>query len=350
MERPTERPKMRTRTERFKPKVVLVTGRYRKAIDTLEANDCEVVILPDGFDKKALLKELYNADGLIYGLEPLTKEVFERSPKLKGVALFASGYDNVDVDAASRYGVYVANAPGANTDAVAEFTFGLILSLVRHIHDACINVRAGGWRKDEFVGIQLKGKVLGIIGFGRIGQRVGRLGRGFGMEVWGYDPFVPDEIFQGEGVSRGDLDEILSKSDILTLHARLTESARHMIGKEELARMKSSAYLINTGRGDLVVEAAILDALDHGRLAGAALDVFSQEPLKDRKILEHPLILPTPHISGWNDVSRHNIGKTAAEQVLMAIEGKRPTNAVNDPREPRNKQTSRRLLPKQKTP
>ncbi len=334
---------MRTRTAGFKPKVVLVTGRYRKAIDTLEENDCEVVILPDGFDRGLFLKELQDADGLIYGLEPLTKEVFERSPKLKGVALFATGYDNVDMAAASEHGVYVANAPGVNSDAVAEFTFGIILSLVRHIHDACINVRAGGWRKDEFVGIQLKGKVLGIIGFGRIGQRVGRLGRGFGMEVWAYDPFVPDELFEGEGVSRGDLDEILSKADILTLHARLTENSRRMIGKKELAKMKSSAYLINTGRGDLIVEAALLDALDHGRLAGAALDVFGQEPLKDRRILEHPLILPTPHISGWNDVSRYNMGKTAAEQVLMAIEGKRPTNAVNDPREPRNRQTSKRV-------
>jgi D-3-phosphoglycerate dehydrogenase len=333
---------MGSRTERFKPKVVLVTGRYRKAIDTLEENGCEVVVLRDGFDKGLLFKELHDADGLLYGLEPLTKEVFGRSPRLKGVALFASGYDNVDVDAASEHGVYIANAPGANSDAVAEFTFGLILSLVRHIHDACINVRAGGWRQVEFVGIQLKGKVLGIIGFGRIGQTVGRLGRGFGMEVWGYDPFVPDEMFQREGVSRGDLDEVLSKSDILTLHARLTEGARHMIGKKELARMKPTAYLINTARGDLVVEAALLDALDHGRLAGAALDVFSREPPEDRRIRGHPRILTTPHISGWNDVSRYNMGKTAAEQVLMAIRGRRPTNAVNDPPEPRNKQTSER--------
>jgi phosphoglycerate dehydrogenase-like enzyme len=309
---------MCTRTVGFKPKVVLVTGRYRKAIDTLKENGCEVVILPDGFDKGLLLRELHDADGLIYGLEPLTKEVFEKSPKLKGVSLFATGYDNVDMDAASEHGVYV-----------------------RHIHDACINVRAGGWRKDEFVGIQLKGKVLGIIGFGRIGQSVGRVGRGFGMEIWAYDPFVPDEIFEGEGVSRGDLDEILSKADILTLHARLTESSQRMIGKKELAKMKSSAYLINTGRGDLVVDVALLDALDHGRLAGAALDVFGQEPVRDRRILEHPLILPTPHISGWNDISRYNMGKTAAEQVLMAIEGKRPTNAVNDPPEPRNRGSSR---------
>lgn len=332
---------MSTRTAAFKPKVVLVTGRYRKAIDTLTESGCAVVILPDGFDKGLLLKELHDADGLIYGLEPLTKEVFEKSPRLKGVSLFATGYDNVDVDAASEHGVYVANAPGVNSDAVAEFTFGIVLSLVRHIHDACINVRAGGWRKDEFVGIQLKGKVLGIIGFGRIGQRVGRLGRGFGMEIRAYDPLVPDEVFKGEGVSKADLDEILSKSDILTLHARLTERSRHMIGKEELAKMKSSAYIINTARGDVVVEADLLDALDHGRLAGAALDVFGQEPVRDRRILEHPLILPTPHISGWNDVSRYNMGKTAAEQVLMAITGKRPTNAVNDPPEPRNRQRSK---------
>ena len=336
---------MRTPTERSRPKVVLVTGRYRKAIDTLEENNCEVVVLPTGFDKGLLLKELYDADGLIYGIKSLTEEVFERSPRLKCVALFASGYDNVDLSAASKHGVYVASAPGANCDAVAEFTFGLILSLVRHIHGACINVRAGGWQRDGFVGMQLKGRALGIVGFGHIGQRVGRLGRVFGMDVWGFDPFVPDEIFQREEVLRADLNEILSKSDILTLHARLTRSARHMIGKEELARLKSSAYLINTGRGDLVVEEALLDALDHGRLAGAALDVFSREPLEDRRIIGHPLILPTPHISGWNDVSRYNIGKTAAEQVLMAIKGKRPTNAVNDPREPRNRQTSRMASP-----
>lgn len=323
-----------------RPKVVLVTDRYKKAIEVLKENDCEVVIwpMPDGVDEPAL-KVLQNAEAMIYGLRPLPKEVFERCPRLKCVSLFASGYDSVDLEAASQQGVYIANAIGANSDAVAEFTFGVILSLVRHITEACIHVRRGGWQKNGFVGIQLKGKALGVIGFGRIGKRVARLGKGFGMQVLGYDPFVTDDIFQQESVSGAGFDDILTKSDILTLHARLTESARHMIGKEELAMMKSSAYLINTGRGELVDEEALLDALDHERLAGAALDVFHQEPPEDSRIIEHPRILSTPHISGWNDISRYNIGKTAAEQVLIAIRGKRPTNAVNDPLKPRNKQT-----------
>lgn len=318
-----------------KKKVVVTTNSFYGAkVKLLEEMGIEVQFLPDRGDDQ-LLSAIETAHGLIPGLTLVTSQVMEKAPRLVIVAAHGVGYNNIDLQAADDMGILVTNIPGVNADAVAEFTFGLILALIRRIPHAWEEMRRGGWRLPEFWGFDLRGKTLSIIGLGRIGSRVSRLGIAFGMEVLACDPYISDRAFREAGAKPVSREEAISRADFLTLHIPLTEETRRMIGSRELSMMKRTALLINTARGGIVDDGALIKALDDGILAGAGVDVFETEPPSDRAMRSHPKIISTPHIAGLSDEARYRMSLGASERVACALQGERPPDVVNEPRNPR---------------
>lgn len=316
-------------------KVIVTTNSfYREKVKLLEEAGVEVQFLPDRADDR-FLAEMETAHGLIPGLSAVTPRVLEKARRLKIVAAHGVGYNNIDLRAADEMGILVTNIPGVNTGAVAEFTFGLILALIRRIPQAWEEMKRGGWRLPEFWGFDLRGKTLSIIGLGRIGSRVSKLGAAFGMEVLACDPYLSDSAFREAGAKAVSRNEAISRADFLTLHTPLTEQTRMMIGRRELSLMKKSAFLINTARGGIVDERMLAEALDEGVLAGAGIDVFEEEPPDERSLRSHPKILSTPHIAGLSDEARYRMSRGASERVACALRGERPPDVVNEPRNPR---------------
>ena len=280
-------------------------------------------------DLAALLEQ---ADALLVRSKTrVTAELIAAAPRLRVIGRVGTGVDNIDLEAATHRGVVVVNAPYGNTVSVAEHTLGLMLALARHISEADRSMRAGRWEKTAFEGTQLRGKTLGLIGLGRVGAAVARRALGLEMKVKAHDAFVTPERAAQMGVAWVTLDELLASSDFVSLHLPDTEQTRGMIGARELARMKQGAYLINCARGSLVDEQALLAALDSGRLAGAALDVFSREPLPDCALLQHPRVLLTPHLGASTVEAQRDSAVDVARQVLTVLEGGVPEYPVNAP-------------------
>jgi D-3-phosphoglycerate dehydrogenase / 2-oxoglutarate reductase len=241
------------------------------------------------------------------------------------------GVDNIDVESATRRGVLVTNAPTTSIVAAAEHTIALMCALARNIPHADRAVRARQWQRERFTGVELVGKRLGLVGLGRVGSEVARRGQGLGMEVVVYDPYVPQERAQQLGVRPVSFDELLAKSDFVSLHTPLTAETRKLFGKREFGMMKQEARLINTARGPLVAQEALLDALEAGRIAGAALDVFDREPPDDPRLLVNERVVLTPHIGGSTKESQARVSIQIAEEVLSALEGQPTRFAVNAP-------------------
>jgi D-3-phosphoglycerate dehydrogenase len=291
---------------------------------------CELLQIP-GFRPltEAELREwIGECDGIIAGNDPFTPEVFALAPRLKVIARWGIGVDAIDLDAATQHGVVVTNTPGLITDSVADFTFGCMIALARHLIVADRMVRAGGW--DEVRGVNVWRKCLGIVGFGHIGQAVARRARGFEMEVLAYD-IQPNHAAAAElGVTFVPLEELLERADFVSLHVSLTPATRGLIDAAALRRMKPTTCLINTGRGGLVDEAALWEALRRGEIAGAALDVFNQEPLPpDHPFVTLDNVILSPH-SAFNTVETQDlVNRAVAESVLDVLQGRRPRNVVN---------------------
>jgi D-3-phosphoglycerate dehydrogenase / 2-oxoglutarate reductase len=268
------------------------------------------------------------ADAVIVGVDAVTERVIAAAPRLKVISKHGVGVDNIDVEAATRAGVVVTNTPGGNQVAVAELTVGLILALARKIpyHDAL--VKGGGWTRRT--GIELAGKTIGFVGFGRIAKDVVvRLGE-FSMEFLAYDIYEDRVFAEAHGVRFTTLPELLSRSDIVTLHAALTKGSRYLMGESEIACMKSGAYLINTARGDLVDENALYRALVENRLAGAAIDTLAQEPPKDSPLLQlGEKVILTPHIGAQSEEAILRVGLMAAQNVVQVLCGSRPVATIN---------------------
>ncbi len=261
----------------------------------------------------------------------LTAGLIERATNLKMIGRAGVGIDNVDVEAATRQGVVVANAPESTVVSAAEQTIGLLVALARNIPQAHAALKQGRWERALWSGVELEGKTLGVLGFGRIGQQVARRAVGLSMTVVAYDPFVADERFRDLGVTRAATqDEVLAAADFLTLHSPLTDETRGMIGRETIGRMKDGARLVNAARGALVDEEALAEALASGKLAGAALDVFSSEPY-DGPLLRLDDVVVTPHLAASTDEAQDRAGVIIAEQVVAALEGGLVSNAVNIP-------------------
>lgn len=262
---------------------------------------------------------------ILRGKTRIDAPAFEASaPRLRVVGRAGVGVDNIDLEAARRRNVMVVTAPEATTNAVAEHTVALILALARRLPEADAAVRRGEWPKAEVAGVELRGKVLGLIGFGRIARAVAALARGFGMRVLAHDPLVADGVFQNEGVEPAPLGSVLEGADFVSLHVPLTSETRHLIDRRALGRMKSEAYLVSTARGGLIDEGALLEALDAGTLAGAALDVFESEPPGAPALVRHPRLVATPHIGAQTVEAQTQVSVDIVQEVLGALRGETP--------------------------
>ena len=252
--------------------------------------------------------------------------------QLRVVGRAGMGLDNVDIDAASLRGVIVMNTPGANTIATAEHALALLLALCRCVPRADASVRSGEWTRGQFTGVQLYGKTLGIVGLGRIGAQVARRAKAFGMTVVAHDPYISDEVARDLNVTLVDLSELLAHSDFITLHTALTPETRGMINAQSITHMMPGVRVVNCARGGLVDEAALVDALRSGHIAGAALDVFADEPLSPGSPLRAmPNVVLTPHIAASTVEAQRDVGTQTVDQVLAALRGEDYRNAVNMP-------------------
>jgi len=261
----------------------------------------------------------------------LTAELLERAERLKVIGRAGVGVDNVDVDAATRRGIVVANAPESTVVSAAEHAIGLLVALARHIPQAHAALKQGRWERSAHGGIELEGKTLGVLGFGRIGQQVARRALGLGMRVVAYDPFVTKDRFRELGAERAEsADDVLAVGEFLTLHLPLTPETAGMLDADAIGRMPRGARVVNAARGELVDEGALVDALRSGKLAGAALDVFSSEPYSG-PLLELENVVVTPHLAASTEEAQDRAGVIVAEQVAAALAGELVTNAVNIP-------------------
>jgi D-3-phosphoglycerate dehydrogenase / 2-oxoglutarate reductase len=259
----------------------------------------------------------------------ITAEVLEAAKNLRVVGRPGVGVDNVDLAAATRQGIMVMNSPSGNLVSTAELTLALLMALARNVAQADASMKAGKWERKSFAGVELHGKRLGVVGFGRIGREVAARARALGMEVTAYDPFVAPTVAESLCVKLLPLDDVLATSDFLTLHTTLTRESRHLLGKEALARVKPGIRVINAARGELVDEEALLDALEQGRVAGAALDVHAQEPPVDWRLVRHPRVLATPHVGAQTAEAQERVGTDIAVQVRDFLKGGVIQHAVN---------------------
>lgn len=261
----------------------------------------------------------------------VTADLLQAAGRLQIVARAGSGVDNVDVDAATRRGIVVVNAPDGNTIAVAEHTMGCMLALARHIPAGDAGMKAGGWPKGSLKGIELRGKTLGIVGLGRIGIALARRAAAFDMRIIAYDPYVAADYAARQGISVVSLEELLRTADFVTIHVPGNEHTRGLIDAGKLALMKPTAHVINCARGGIVDEAALLAALEEGRLAGAALDVFEQEPPGPSALVTSPKVICTPHLGASTVEAQRSCALDVAEQVLAVLSGKPARYPVNVP-------------------
>lgn len=302
----------------------------QEACELLRAAGVEVV--PSPLDRPLQDSELADLlgefDGLVAGLDRVgRKALVAGAPRLRVVARNGIGVDNVDISAATELGVVVTNAPSVNAESVADFTFALLLALVRRVVEADGAVRAGSWPR--LVGLELRGKCLGLVGFGRIGQRVAQRAAGFGLRVLAYDPQPDRTAAQILGVQLVDFSTVLEESDFVSLHLPLLPETRHLIGECELRRMKRTSFLVNTARGGVVDEAALALALQEGWIAGAACDVFEREPPVGSPLLSAPNLLLSPHMASHTREAIARASRVAAENVVAVLQGRRPPNPVN---------------------
>lgn len=297
-------------------------------LNEMRAAGC--VFLPSDLDRAPtedeLIARIGDAQVLISGTEPVTARVLAAAPSLRGISKHGVGYENIDLDAARARGIPVAIAGGAIADSVADMAFALLLALARQVPQGDASVKAGQWKR--FLGPEMRGKALGIIGLGQIGKEVARRAKGFGLRLLATDSY-PDAAFAAAwGVKYVPLDDLLTRSDFVSLHAPVTPETRRLIGAAQLARMKPSALLVNTARGELIDEAALYDALATGRLGGAALDVFTQEPPSDSPLLGLPNFVAAPHSAGQTPEGLRRMGEITAENALRVLRGQKPLYQV----------------------
>jgi D-3-phosphoglycerate dehydrogenase len=311
-------------------RIVIPDNIDQKALDILRTEE-DIELVVSNMDRAETLRSVQDANGLIIrSATTVDKELFEAAPKLRFVIRAGVGVDNIDLKEATSHGVVVMNTPDGNTISTAEHTFGLMLALARHIPIAHMSMLEGKWLRKEFEGSELRGKTLGIVGFGRIGQALAKRAQAFEMEVVAFDVADMRRPAAQLGVRLVPLDKLYGISDFITLHPVLNETTRGMIDRESIAKMKPGAKLINAARGGLIVDTDLADAIKSGHLAGAALDVFSTEP----PIAENPLIglsgiIHTPHLAASTEDAQITVAMDAAEHALEAVYHGSYRNVVN---------------------
>jgi D-3-phosphoglycerate dehydrogenase len=286
-----------------------------------------------GLSGEALRDAIKNAQGLIVRSETkVTRELLDQAEHLRVVGRAGVGVDNIDVPAATARGIVVMNAPDGNTITTAEHTLALLIALARRVPQANISLKSGKWERKNFVGVELQGKTLGIIGLGRIGRVVASRARAFGMMIVAYDPFIAPEQAAELEIELASLDDVFARSDFLTVHTPLTAETRGIVGRDAFAQMKKGVRIINCARGGLVDEAGLCEAIKQGIVAGAALDVFEQEPpTADNPLLEFPEVIVTPHLGASTTEAQEGVAFTVAEQMRDYLTTGALRGAVNVP-------------------
>ncbi len=285
-----------------------------------------------GLQPGELLEAIPAYDALIVRSETqVTADLIAAAENLRVIGRAGVGVDNIDLSAATERGIVVANAPTGNTISAAELAVALLMSLARNVSAADADLRGGAWRRKEFVGVELRDKTVGVVGLGQVGSAVARRLKAMEMRVVAHDPFVPDDHARLLGVELTDLETLLQEADFITLHTTLAPGSSHLLGPEQFARVKEGVRIVNTARGGLIDEAALIDALESGRVAGAALDVFSAEPAVGNPLTTHPRVIATPHLGASTQEAQERVALDVAREVLGVLSGAPATAAVNAP-------------------
>jgi len=313
---------------------VLVTDKLaQEGIDLLKTTDGVEVVVKTGISEDELAKIIGEHDGLIVRSgTKVTAKVLANPGKLKAIARAGVGVDNIDVPEATRKGILVMNTPGGNTFSAAEHTMALILSMSRNVTPACNSLKSGAWDRKKYMGNQLNGKVLGIIGLGRIGMAVAKMAKGFNVKILGYDPFAAPPKAEELGVEvTNSLERIFKEADYISVHVPRNEQTLNMVDAEQIKMMKPTARLINSARGGIINEDALYSALAEKRIAGAALDVFPKEPPENTRFTEFESCLVTPHLGASTEEAQIEVAVEAAKILVDAIRGGAVRNALNAP-------------------
>jgi D-3-phosphoglycerate dehydrogenase len=313
------------------PRVLISDKLSPAAVEIFKERGVEVDVKP-GLDKEELAKIIGDYDGLaIRSATKVTAKLLEKAARLKVVGRAGIGVDNVDIPAATARGVIVMNTPFGNSITTAEHAVALMFALARQIPAADASTQAGKWEKNRFMGVEISGKVLGIIGCGNIGSIVATRGIGLKMRVIAFDPFLNEERAAELGVEKVELDDLLKRADFITLHTPLTAQTKNILSAENLARTKKGVRIINCARGGLVDEHALRGALDSGRVAGAAFDVFVDEPATSNPLFGHPNVVATPHLGAATNEAQENVALQVAEQMSDYLTRGAISTAVNFP-------------------
>ena len=313
-------------------KIVVADDLPASALDVFRAETAWTVDGRSGRPAATLAADLADADALLVrSATKVDATLLDAAPGLRIVARAGTGVDNVDVEAASARGILVVNSPGANSISVAEHAFALMLALARSVPAADRAMKDKRWEKKQFIGTELRGKTLAIVGLGRIGQEVAHRARVFGMRVVAHDPYISKEIALGLGVELMSIDAVCATADYLTLHLPATSETRHLLDADRFAACKQGIRIVNTARGDLIDEAALRDALESGAVGGAALDVFQKEPPTDWSLAQLPQVIATPHIAASTEEAQELVGIETAETVRDFLRDGIVRNAVNFP-------------------
>lgn len=313
-----------------RPRILIADPVAPEGIELLRsAGDVDV---NTGLAPDALIDIIGNYDALVVRSETkVTRPVLEAATRMQVVGRAGVGVDNIDLDAATERGVIVVNAPQGNTVAAAEHTVALLMALARHVAQADASMRAGKWDRKTYIGTEIRGKTLGIIGLGKIGSEVARRAVAMEMRVLAHDPFVPVERVRALGVESADFEQLIMLSDFISVHPPLTAATQGIIGEAEMARMKDGVRLINVARGGIIDEAALAAAVASGKVGGAAIDVFTAEPPVDNPLLGDPRIIVTPHLGASTAEAQERVAVDVAEQIVEVFGGKPARYAVNAP-------------------
>ena len=314
-------------------KVLITEKLAQEGIDLLNSADGVEAVVKTGISEDELAKIIGEYDGLIIRSgTKVTAKVLANPGKLKGIARAGVGVDNIDVPAATRKGILVMNTPGGNTLSAAEHTMALILSMSRNVVPACNSLKSGTWDRKKYMGNQLNGKVLGVIGLGRIGMAVAKMARGLNMKILGYDPFAAPADAEKLGIEIADgLERIFKEADYISVHVPKNEQTLNMIDAEQIKMMKPTVRLINCARGGIINEDALYDALAKGAIAGAALDVYPKEPPENTRFTKFENCLVTPHLGASTREAQVDVAVEAAQILVDAIKGGPIRNALNAP-------------------
>jgi D-3-phosphoglycerate dehydrogenase len=302
---------------------------FKDSVTILKEKGCEIIesACPRALKETEMIGLVPGMDAIVVGTDEVTAKVIKVADKLKIIAKHGVGVNNIDIEAASKRGIIVTFTPEANTNAVADLTFGLIICLARPICKANQSVKSGKW--ERMIGTEVWGKRLGVVGVGKIGKEVIKRAKGFNMEILAYDIYKDEKLVNKFKVQYVSLRKLLRESDFITLHLPLTLKTRKLIGEKEIKLMKRSSYVVNTARGEIMDERALYLALKEKRIAGAAVDVYTEEPPKDSPLLKLDNIITTPHLGAYTFEALRRMGLMVVEDVLRVLNNEQPLHSVN---------------------